>query len=99
MLKDIIIAILAGIAIVPSGDPERVILVMGIAVMVFMALLWADDLWDKRQEISRRIQDIAVAISWMRTASCGTLIAGSAGTGSGCAAGLLRRPSASGGVR
>ncbi len=58
MLKDIIIAILAGIAIVPPGDPERVILVMGIAVMVFMVLLWIDDLWDKRQEIIQRTLDI-----------------------------------------
>ena len=59
MIKDIAIAVLIGIAIVlentPSGDPQRPILVMGIAVMAFMALLWVDDLWDKRKQIMRCI--------------------------------------------
>ena len=59
MIKDIAIAVLTGIAIVqgntPPGAPQRPILVMGIAVMVFMALLWVDDLWDKRKQIMRCI--------------------------------------------
>ena len=62
MIKDIAIAVLTGIAIVQritqSGDPQRPILVMGIAVMAFIVLLWVDDLWDKRQEIFRCIRSL-----------------------------------------
>ncbi len=67
MFKDLLIAVLAGIAIVQqytlSGDPKRPVLVMGVAVLTLIIILWIDDLWDKRQRIMQRINSITVAIS------------------------------------
>lgn len=67
MFKDLLIAVLAGIAIVQQhtlpGDPKRPVLVMGAAVLTLIIILWIDDLWDKRQRIMRRINSISAAIS------------------------------------
>ncbi len=67
MIKDIVIAILAGIAIVqritPTGEPGRLTLVLGIAIMAFMAIIEMEDLWDRRQQIIQRVHSIAAATS------------------------------------
>lgn len=67
MFKDLLIAVLVGIAIVQqytlSGDPKRPVLVMGVAVLTLIIILWIDDLWDKRQRIMQRINSITAAIS------------------------------------
>ena len=62
MIKDTIIAILAGIAIAQRitqpGDPARVAIALVTAVVVFMLLLEMEDLWDKRQRIKQHINNI-----------------------------------------
>ena len=67
MFKDLLIAVLAGIAIVQQytlpGDPKRPVLVMGATVLILIIILGIDDLWDKRQRIKRHINSIAAAIS------------------------------------
>lgn len=67
MIKNIIIAILAGIAIVqritPPGEPGGMALALGIAIMAFMAILEMEDLWDKRWHIMWRVHNIAAATS------------------------------------
>lgn len=58
MIKDIIIAILAGISIAqritPPWHPARAAVALIIAVIVFMILLALENLWDKRGQISRQ---------------------------------------------
>ena len=67
MIKDIAIAILAGIAIAERitqpGDPARVAVILVAGVMAFMALLELEDLWDKRQQIMQRTLTITGAVS------------------------------------
>lgn len=72
MIKDIIIAILAGIAIAQRitqpGEPGSLALALGIAIIALMATLEAEDLWDKRQRIIQRIHNAATAIfKYMRS--------------------------------
>lgn len=66
MLKDTIIAILAGIAIAqritPSGDPARAAIALITAVLAFMILLELEDLWDKRRQITQRTRNIITAV-------------------------------------
>lgn len=67
MLKDITIAILAGISIAqqitPSGHPARAAVILIIAGMIFKALLGMENLWDKRVRISHQI---CSRIRWWR---------------------------------
>lgn len=67
MIKDIVIAILAGIAIAQRitqpGDPERPAVVLMIAMMVFVILPELEDLWDKRHQIRQRISGTATEAS------------------------------------
>lgn len=67
MIKDIVIAILSGIAIAQRitqpGDPARVAVILVIAVMAFMALLELEDLWDKHHQIMQRTLTITSAVS------------------------------------
>ncbi|MDE5758699.1 MAG: hypothetical protein K2H85_08830 [Allobaculum sp.] len=62
MIKDTIIAILAGIAIAQCFNPPdtlaRLALILIAAVTVFMILLELEDLWDKRQQIKQCIHNI-----------------------------------------
>lgn len=62
MIKDTMIAILAGIAIAqcfnPPDTPARLAIILIAAVIVFMILLELEDLWDKRQQIKQRIHNI-----------------------------------------
>lgn len=66
MIKDTIIAILAGIAISQRltlpGDPARLAIILIVAVTVFTLLLELEDLWDKRQEITQRAHTATAAI-------------------------------------
>lgn len=59
MIKDITISILAGLAIsqyiAPPGDSNRPGIIMMAAFLIFMALLWLEDIWDKRRRILRQI--------------------------------------------
>lgn len=59
MLKDIVIAILAGISIAqqitPPGHPARAAVILIIASIVFKTLRELEDLWDKRVQISHQI--------------------------------------------
>ncbi|MBD5529725.1 MAG: hypothetical protein HDR02_15180 [Lachnospiraceae bacterium] len=61
MIKDTIIAILAGIAIAqcfnPPDTPARLAIILIVAVTVFMILLEMEDLWDKRQLIKQHIHN------------------------------------------
>lgn len=75
MIKDIVIAILAGIAIAQRitqpGDPARVAVILVAGVMAFMVLLELEDLWDKHQQITQRTLTITSAVSrdicsWVR---------------------------------
>ena len=67
MIKDIVIAILAGIAIAQRitqpGDPARVEVILVSGVMAFMALLELEDLWDKHHQITQRTLTIIGAVS------------------------------------
>ena len=67
MIKDAIIAILAGIAIAqcfnPPDTPARLAIILIAAVTVFMLLLELEDLWDKRLQIIQRLCSIIGAIS------------------------------------
>lgn len=67
MFKNMIIAILAGIAIVQRitspGEPGSLALALGIAIMAFMVIIEMEDLWDKRQQIIQRVHNIAMAAS------------------------------------
>lgn len=66
MLKDIVIAILAGISIAqritPPGHPARVAVILIIAGMAFKALLGMENLWDKRIRIRKGAQRITSAV-------------------------------------
>ncbi len=66
MIKDTIIAILAGIVIAqcfnPPDAPARLAIILIVAVAVFTLLPELEDLWDKRQEITQRTYTIAAAI-------------------------------------
>ena len=66
MVKNIAIAILAGIAIAqritPPGEPGSLALAPGIAIIALMATMEVEDLWDKRQRIIQRIHNAAAAI-------------------------------------
>lgn len=66
MLKDIVIAILAGISIAqqitPSGHPARAAVILIIAGMTFNTLRDLEDLWDKRVRIRQGIQRITSAV-------------------------------------
>ncbi len=67
MIKDITIAILAGIAIAQRitqpGDPARVAVILVTGVIAFMILLELEDLWDKHQQIIQRTLTIVGAAS------------------------------------
>lgn len=67
MIKDIIIAILAGIAIAqritPPWHPARAAVALIIAVMVFMILQALENVWDKRVQISCQVRS---RIRWWR---------------------------------
>lgn len=72
MIKNIIIAILTGIAIAqritPPGEPGSLALALGIAIIALMAIPEVEDLWDKRQRIIQRIHNAATAIfKYMRS--------------------------------
>lgn len=72
MIKNIIIAILTGIAIAqqitPPGEPGSLALALGIAIIALMTILEVEDLWDKRQRIIQRIHNAATAIfKYMRS--------------------------------
>lgn len=72
MVKNIAIAILAGIAIAqritPPGEPGSLALALGIAIIALMAILEVEDLWDKHQRIIQRIHAAATAIfKYMRS--------------------------------
>lgn len=60
MLKDIVIAILAGISIAqqitPPGHPARAAVILIIASIVFKTLRELEDLWDKRVQICSHIR-------------------------------------------
>ena len=66
MIKDIVIAILAGMAIAQRitqpGDPARVAVILVMAVMAFMVLLELENLWDKHQQIMQRTLTITSAV-------------------------------------
>lgn len=65
MLKDIIIALLAGIAVAQQatqpGDPARGAVMLIAAVMAFMAVLEAEELWDRRMRIQQQAGTITGA--------------------------------------
>ena len=67
MIKDIVIAILAGIAIAQRitlpWHPARAAVALIIAVMVFMILQALENQWDKRVQISRQVRS---RIHWWR---------------------------------
>lgn len=67
MIKDVIIAILAGIAITQRitqpGDPAGVAVILVVGVMAFMILLELEELWDKHQQIMQRTLTIIGAVS------------------------------------
>ena len=66
MIKDIVIAILAGISIAqritPPGYPARAAVILIIASMVFKTLRELEDLWDKRVQIWQGMQRIISAV-------------------------------------